>query len=850
MKKRAIGFFKKITNKSWQKKHLKNLIMAFAGFIILIAGTGMMWVSSFRIPDFHAFDERKVINSTKLYDRTGEILLYDIHEDVRRTDILFEEMGWNIKNATVAIEDAEFYNHKGIRITSIIRALLSNFFNTGRTTQGGSTITQQLVKNSLLTQKKTYTRKVKEWILAIQVDRSLTKEKILEHYLNEAPYGGNVYGIEEASKTYFQKKAVDLTLSEAAYLAAIPQSPTTLSPFGKNRNLLDARKNLVLKRMLDVGFIDQTTYETARAEEVVFLGQGKIGIKAPHFVFFIKQHLEEKYGKQTMEAGLKVITTLDYKLQEQGEQIVKDGALQNEKDWNGKNAALVAIDPKTGHILSMIGSRDYFDKNIDGNFNVTTASRQPGSSFKPFIYATAFNKGFTPYTVLFDLFTEFSGTCNAYGQPLAGRSASTCYSPDNYDGKFRGPISLKDALAQSINIPAVKLFYLAGMRDSLKTAEEMGISTLTDISRYGLTLVIGGGETTLLDMTSAYGVFANDGVRNPYTGVLKVETANGTILEEYEPRSREVFPKKTALTISDIMSDNQARTPTFGANSSLVVPGREVAVKTGTTNNNKDAWTIGYTPSLVVGVWAGNNDNTSMRKGGVSMAGPIWNKFMVSALKDMPNESFEEPVWDLDPATVKPVLRGKWQGNESFLIDKMSGGLATEYTPWETREERVITNVHTILHWIDRNDITGPAPSNPASDPQYQRWETSVQNWWSRNSGRYPGTYSSQIPTSYDNVHNGSSGAQISIVEPSGNRTYSMDERVNIRITNLNPYPLQKIDIFINDVYLGSAQSPFTYSFIPRELDNLRNTNTIKIISYDSAYNRGESYGTFRVNIE
>jgi membrane peptidoglycan carboxypeptidase len=303
-------------------------------------------------------------------------------------------------------------------------------------------------------------------------------------------------------------------------------------------------------------------------------------------VFFIKDYLEQKYGLDTAEkGGLKVTTTLDYELQEKGELIVKEGALANAKDWNGSNASLVAIDPKTGQILTMIGSRNYFDKEIDGNFNVATAKRQPGSSFKPFIYATAFNKGFTPNTVLFDVPTEFNSSCDPYGKPKSGNA--NCYSPNNYDGLFRGPLSLRAALAQSINIPAIKLFYLSGLEDSQKVSEDMGISTLTDVNRYGLTLVIGGGEVTLLDITSAYGVFANSGVRNPYTGILKIEDRSGRVLEEYIQDEKEVLPKNTALMISDILSDNQARIPTFGANSPLLVPGHDVAAKTGTTNNNK-----------------------------------------------------------------------------------------------------------------------------------------------------------------------------------------------------------------------------------------------------------------------
>ena len=830
-----------------KKRFLKNMALLCAGIFVLMTAIIIIWLSSFRIPDFRSFEDRKVENSTKIYDRTGEVLLYDLHQDTKRTDISGDAMGINIKNATVAIEDAEFYNHGGIKITSIVRAVLSNFFGTGRT-QGGSTITQQLVKNTLLTSEKSYTRKIKEWVLAIKIDNSIPKDKILEYYLNEAPYGGTVYGIEEASKTYFSKDAIDLTLAEAAYLASIPQSPTTLSPYGKNKDKLEARKNLVLSRMLELNFIKKEDYDKAKNEVVTFIPQATGGIKAPHFVFFIKNYLQQKYGNETIEkGGLKVTTTLDYDLQAKGEQIVKDGALQNEKDWNGKNASLVAIDPKTGQILTMIGSRDYFDKEIDGNFNVTTASRQPGSSFKPFIYATAFNKGFTPSTVLFDLPTEFQTTCDAYGKALPGRNQKDCYMPDNYDGKFRGPMSLKDALAQSINLIAVKLFYLAGLPSSLKTAEDMGISTLGDIGRYGLTLVIGGGEVSLLDMTSAYGVFANDGVRNPYTGILKVEDGSGKILEEFNSRVQEVLPKNTALTISDILSDEKARVPTFGAHSALFISGKDVAVKTGTTNNNKDAWTIGYTPSIAVGVWAGNNDNVPMKKGGAAVAGPIWNKFISEALKTLPDERFEEPNLDTDPQKIKPALRGFWQGNENFFIDKVSGKLATEYTPKETMEEKVITNVHTILYWLDKNDILGAPRENPASDSQFNHWEIPVQNWWTQNKGKYNITSWNDKPTIIDNVHTDSSKPVISITEPNNHTNYSPNQKINIKVLNSSRYPLTKIDVFINDTYLGTYNPIMSFSFIPKELEDLREDNEIRLVAHDSVYGSSETTSTFKV---
>lgn len=830
---------RKKMKKYWEKISIKNVVLILIGAGLLLFGLGVIWISTLKLPDFKSFTERKIQSSTKIYDRTGTILLYDVHENIKRTVIPYEDMGPNILNATVAIEDSEFYKHNGIRIKSIIRATVWAKL-TGKKIQGGSTITQQLIKNTLLTPERSLTRKIKEWILAVKIERIMNKEDILALYLNEAPYGGNIYGIEEASKAFFGKRPKNLTLAEAAYLAAIPNGPTYYSPYRKNKDKLDERKNLVLKRMYDLNFINEEEYYTSKEEKVTFLPEQPMHIAAPHFVFFIKQYLEEKYGENTLEeGGLKITTTLDYNLQKKAEQIAKERALENERDWDGENAAVVVLDAKTGQILSMVGSRDYFDTKVDGNFNVTTAERQPGSSFKPIVYALAFEKGYTEKTTLFDVRTEFNSSCN----PSGTSTETNCYSPDNYDNSFRGPMSLREALGQSINVIAVKLLYLVGVSDSIKLANDLGISTLkNDPDQYGLTLVIGGGETTLLDMTSAYSVFANNGIRNPYEGILKIEDGSGNILEEYQEKPTQVLKANTARILSSILSDNDARTPTFGANSVLKIPGREVAVKTGTTNNNKDAWTIGYTPSVVVGVWVGNNDNKAMKKGGAALAGPIWNGVMNEALKDSPLEYFEKPE-EIDPS-LPAILRGFWQGGQTFVTDTISNALATEYTPNEYKKETSITNVHTILYWIDKNNPLGQKNPGPSSDSQYRNWEYGVQNWWQVNSYKYPVVTEYNRPRVYDQIHTSDSKPLLEIIGLQ-NR-YNKDDNINFSIEYQSKSPIKKMDVFINNTYLTSLKTPpFNTSFKPSDLSGLNNTNTLRIIVVDEMGNIGEKTTSF-----
>lgn len=834
-----------LMSKTHMSHKKRNTLFICATIFVLFFSIIMIWLSSIELPDFKSFEERKIERSTKIYDRTGEVLLYDVHQDFKRTVIDSSEMGDYVKNATVAIEDASFYTHNGIRPTSIVRALIANIFS-GNFSQGGSTITQQVIKNTLLTTEKTITRKFKEWILAIKLERVMTKDEILAVYLNDAPYGGSVYGIQEASKTFFDKNPIDLTLAEAAYMAAIPKAPTYYSPFGQHKDKLDARKNTVLDRMLELGIIDQVSYDTAKAEVVVFRQREEHGIKAPHFVFFIKEYLEQIYGQDVVEnGGLKVTTTLDYSLQEKAEEIVKRNALKNEIDWNASNASMVAIDPKTGQILVMVGSRDYFDTAIDGNYNIATAHRQPGSSFKPFVYATALKEGYTANTILFDVPTEFQGGCSAYGVALPGNSQDDCYSPDNYDGKFLGPLTLRNSLAQSRNVTSVKLLYLAGTADSINTSRNMGITTLTDPSVYGLTLVLGGGEVSLLDMTSSYGVFANGGIRNPYVGILKVESS-GEILEEFKENTSNALDKNVALTISDILSDNVARTPLFGANSFMVFPGYQVAAKTGTTNSNKDAWLIGYSPSVVLGVWSGNNDNKPMKKGS-SISGPMWHEFMNILLKEIPQENFEKPIIENDPSVLKPILRGEWMGGKAYYIDTVSGGLATDLTPPETTKEIVVTNVHDTLYWIEKNNPRGSIPTNPNSDSQYIRWETAVQDWWSKNSYLYNSVYESDIPTYTDNVHTLENSPTATFTNPKENVLYSENNPLSVVLKYSGDYDFKKFDIFIDNVFLGTSNST-TFTFIPNENGIITGTHSLRVVIYDVVYNKQELITDLTIN--
>ncbi|MEN9413542.1 MAG: hypothetical protein RLZZ342_629 [Candidatus Parcubacteria bacterium] len=767
-------------------KYLPKWVFALGAAVVLIVvfltGAFAAWAMVVTIPSIDNFENRKVAESTKIFDRTGNIVLYDVHGTVRRTTVPLEAISPYVQQATIAIEDAEFYQHHGFRPQAFIRAVIANI-TSGSYAQGGSTITQQVVKNTLLTDHKTVWRKLGEIILALRLERVYSKDQILETYLNEIGYGGTVYGVQEASQYFFGVDAKDVDLAQAAYLAALPQAPTRLSPFGNHRDELENRKNLVLLKMEEHDLISPEERAQAAAEKVQFRGKQEAGIKAPHFVFYVREYLEQKYGADAVEQdGLRVITTIDYELQQKAEAIVYKHALRNDKNFNASNAALVAVEPKTGHIIAMVGSRDYFDTTIDGNVNVAVAHRQPGSSFKPFVYAAALEKGYTPETVVFDLKTQFSVAC----QPTdVLKEEAPCYSPGNYDGNFRGPMTMRNALAQSQNIPAVKFLYLAGINNALKMARNLGITTLAGADRYGLTLVLGGGEVTLLEMTGAYAVFANDGVRNAPTGILRVEDKHGNILESYEEKSEQVVDSQVARQISNILSDNVARTPEFGANSPLNFPGYNVADKTGTTNDFRDTWIVGYTPGIAVGAWAGNNDNSPMEKKiAAFIVAPMWHEFMELALAQYPSEDFVPPSPEAD--NLPPVLLGNWNANPNV-------------------------GVHDILYWVNKDNPRGGAPANPFADSQTAHWEYPVQLWaagitlTSSSTATFGGV--GDIPSA--------NGPQLIINSPGSGQYYPWGLPITAS-ASVAGASVESVAYYADGVSLGSSsQAPYPVAFNP-----------------------------------
>ncbi len=582
------------------------------------------------LPNPALLAQKPIAVTTQIFDRDGK-LLYEIYGDQNRKPIPLAQIPDIIKQSTIAIEDREFYRHQGISLRGILRATRENVVNNH--VQGGSTITQQLIKNALLTPEQSYTRKIKEAFLALWAEGLYSKNQILEMYLNQVPYGGTAWGIEAAAETYFGKKVAELTLAQAALLAGLPAAPTLYSPHGAHPELAKQRQEDVLRRMVEDGYISTEKAEQAKNEQLVFRSP-TTNIKAPHFVMYVKQKLVEQYGQRLVEqGGLRITTTLDLDIQEKSEEIVAKN-IEDLRRLRVGNGATIITNPKNGEIIAMVGSKNYFNLTEDGNVNVTTALRQPGSSIKLINYVAALEKGFTAASIIDDTPIAF----NIPGQPP--------YAPQNYDGKFHGKVPLRIAFGSSYNIPAVRVLNQIGVTTMIDMGRRMGINTWNDESRFGLSLTLGGGEVTMLDMATAYGVIADKGIRTDLDPILEVKDYKGKIYDKHVVKKTRVVSEEISYITAHILSDNNARMPAFGPSSALVIPGKTVSVKTGTTDNKRDNWTIGFTPSYVVAVWVGNNDNSPMDPyltSGVTGAAPIWNQIMTEIIKDKADEKPEQP---------------------------------------------------------------------------------------------------------------------------------------------------------------------------------------------------------------
>ncbi len=816
---------------------LKKLFQLFLFLLVFLIGFGGLgslivlgWVAK-DLPNPNKIIERDIAQSTKIYDRTGQTLLYDVHGQEQRTVVKLEDIPQYVKDATITAEDRKFYEHSGISITGIIRSFIRNITTGSKV--GGSTLTQQLVKNAVLSP---------EIILSYQIERKFSKDEILQMYFNEIPYGSVAYGVEAAAQTYFGKSVKDINLAEAAVLAAIPQKPTYYSPYGNNTDALFARQHYILDSMAELGYISKDQAEAAKTKKIEFKKKTD-NLLAPHFVMYVKEYLTEKYGDLAVEqGGLKVITTLDLYKQNIAEKIVSEVAEKNAKTWNANNAAMIAIDTKTGQILSMVGSKDYFaqptpngctpgkDCLFDPQVNATLSLRQPGSSFKPIVYSAAFKKGYTPDTVLYDVVTKF---INYDGKD---------YEPKNYTLKENGPVTIRKALAGSLNIPAVKAIYLTGVDNVIDLAEALGYTSLKDRSRFGLALVLGGAEVRLIEHTNAFAALAREGEWHETSPIMEVRDKDGNLLEEFQKNEKKVLETQVARQITNILSDNSARAYIFGENNLLNLGERPVAAKTGTTNDYRDAWTIGYTPSLAVGVWVGNNNNQAMKLGadGSVIAAPIWHRFMAEVLGNTPAELFQEP----DPVvTGKQVLDGTAIGGLKVRIDRISGKLATNLTPENLVEEKIFAQNHCILHYISKDDPRGDTPPD-LSDPQYLRWEEAVQRWAQQNN------YTSQEPpTQYDDVHTLANKPTIQIVAPSANQTIS-DRNLAVQVQASAARGINKVEYYLDDKLIRTVnQAPFNlYSYLSETEVSGGGFYTLKAIAYDDAEN--SSSATVEVNFQ
>jgi 1A family penicillin-binding protein len=808
--------FKKLT-KAQVLKYLAVASFSLVLFLFFLSTVLFAWYAK----DLPQPDKivRKEGFSTKIYDR-NEVLLYDVFADQQRTPVKLSEVPESLRNATIAIEDKNFYKHQGFDVKGWLRAGFNIVFR--HRLEGGSTLTQQLVKNVLLTPSRTISRKIKEFALAIQIEKKYSKDEILQMYLNEAPYGGTAWGVEAAAETYFEKKVSELNLVESAILAGLPQSPSYYSPFGENPKVYITRTTAVLRRMREDGYISSEEEKKALQEldKVEFTAPSQ-KFKAPHFVMYVKKILEEKYGERMVEqGGLRIYTTLDWEVQEKAQKIVAE-EIKKVEDIHITNGASLVMDTETGEILAMVGSKDYFDPDYDGQVNVVLSLRQPGSSIKPVTYATAFKKGYTPSTVIADVITHFPG------------GTGPDYVPKNYDGKVNGPVFLRNALGSSLNIPSVKLLALVGVQDMLETAYSMGLETLEptreNVNRFGLSVTLGGGEVRLLDMVSAYSAFANGGLKVSPVSVLKVEDQNGKVLEEHKAiKGKRVLEEEEAYLVNNILSDNNARLITFGQNSLLNISTRSVAVKTGTTDDMKDNWTIGWDPKYIVGIWVGNNDNSFMKQvaSGVSGASPIWRQTILEVLKDKPIREFSMPsritTMEVDKISGFKSHDGWPSFNEYFIKGTepdQTDPIHTKLKVCKGDQSKLAPDTMIAKGDYEEKEFILLKEEDPLSSDGKNRWQEAIDAWIaSQDDERYK--YPKEYCSSSDEV-------VVGFKTPHNKDEVSNDFEVEVEAVSNNS--IKEVKIYVNgDEKAKITQKPFKTRLV---LDN--GTYTLKARAQD-----------------
>lgn len=846
-------------------KKLKTMtFVASVVLILMIVGLfGVIVVFAYfsrELPNPNRLLERSFELSTRFYDRKDN-LIYEVFGDKNRTLVVLSDVNPYVTYATLSVEDAEFYLHKGYSIRGMIRALRNTF--TGEGLQGGSTLTQQVIKNTLLTQDRTLVRKIKEFILSLQLENRYSKDEIIQMYLNETPYGGQNYGIYSASKAYFNKLPKDLTIAEAAYLAGLPQRPSYYSQFGANPEAGLQRKDYVLYLMRERGwvasdgkrhYLSEEDYEFAKNEELKF-ETARVPLEAPHFVFYAKQYLVDLLGEDVVEkGGLKVKTSIDLEVQKLAQETVTSELEEVSRSLNIWNGAMVVLDPKTGQILAMVGSKGYnLDPQPEGCIsgssgensckfdpyvNVALAPRQPGSAIKPITYATMLSQGYTAAYPLLDMPIAFEGA--APDKP---------YIPENYDGIYRGIVSVRKALANSLNIPAVEALKIVGIDNMINQAEKMGITTFKDRQRYGLALTLGGGETKLLELTGAFSVFAAKGTYIKPTPIIEVQDSSGKVIYKPKDPGTKVLDEGTAFLISDILSDDGARSDVFGTGSLLNIPGHTVAVKTGTTDDKRDNYALGFTPSVVVGVWVGNSNNEKMNPyvaSGISGASPIWNAFMKAYLKDKPDEKFEPP-----------------SNVQKFEVDRLTGGLP--YRNFETRKEWFVKGTEPTARsdWFMRLEIckidgriANEGCKNAGKTDEkdfirvtapYSEWQPAVDAWikekYKDDERFFPPLMVSKLKFDGDEVTN-KDEVNVEIVGVKENQNVPLNFRLNVEISAYNDIKI--VRIYMDDEKVAEdTRAPFGYNFELKASDI--GSHEFKAVVTDEDGNKGEA--KIRLNV-